>query len=83
MTMDDHHEKSRKKNDDAKSLGSGAEAAEGLHSVTEHSPGRKSGVEETKDSDDPGSEPLQDREDNPKGSYGGEGGAPRRPPPAH
>jgi len=91
-----HHEKDRNKpekqeksekpeesKDGEGSTGMGSEASEGLHSAAGHGTHEKSAVDRASENDDPGSEPLQHREDNPKGHYGGEGGAPRKPPPSH
>lgn len=61
--------------------GAGSESAEGIHSDTSgRASGDRSAVEGASKGDEPGSEPLKDRK-NPKGSYGGEGGKPRKPPP--
>ena len=81
----DENRKGAKKEEEAEGggeTGAGAEAAEGLHSAGGRAPEERSAADRTTESDAPGSEPLQDREDNPKGSYGGEGGKPRQPPPS-
>ncbi|HLV26046.1 MAG TPA: hypothetical protein VKZ41_07010 [Gemmatimonadales bacterium] len=75
----DRHQKgpNRKKRDSG-GTGAGAEAAEGIHSANGRSSTDKSGVDTVSNSDDAGSEPLRHRKSNPKGSYGGEGGKPRK-----
>jgi hypothetical protein len=67
----------------SKSTGAGAEAAEGLHATDGRSPhdksavtGKATGREGSGESERNASEPM-DRTKEHKGSYGGEGGAPR------
>ena len=77
---DDDRQAKRRKEKGSKTggTGAGAEAAEGMHSANGRSNARKSGVGTNRDADETGSEPLQHRTSNPKGSYGGEGGKPRK-----
>lgn len=74
------HRREPRESPDDQETGAGAEAAEGIHSVGGRPVEDRSAVDRALASDDPGSEPLRDRQDNPKGSYGGDGGRPRRPP---
>ena len=73
-----------KSNPPDRSSGAGSEAAEGLHAVggrDQHeksaATGKETGRSDRKGGDRAGSEPVQGKSTEHKGSYGGEGGAPR------